>query len=113
MALIIGTALAFAFLDWPWPLFVIVPLAAIEAFEIMVFLKWRKVGSITGAEAMVGASGEALTDCVPVGQVKVQGQIWKGRCRDGVSAGDAVTVVAIDGLTLEVVASARVDTDGR
>jgi membrane protein implicated in regulation of membrane protease activity len=113
MALLIGTALAFAFLEWPWRLLVIVPLAAIEAFEIMVFLKWRKVRSITGAEAMVGASGRALTDCLPVGQVKVQGRIWKARCTGGVRAGESVIVEGIDGLTLEVAASARTETGGR
>lgn len=113
MSLLIGTALAFAFLEWPWRLLVIVPLAALEAFEVMVFLKWRKVRSITGAEAMIGSSGKALTDCQPDGQVKVQGQIWKGRCPGGVRAGDEVTVVAIEGLTLELVASARAGTSGR
>lgn len=113
MSLLIGTALAFAFLEWPWRLLVIIPLAGLEVFEVLVFLRWRKVRSITGAEAMIGTPGKALTDCIPEGQVKVQGRIWKGRCPGGVRAGEDVTVVAVDGLTLEVVASARTETSAR
>lgn len=102
MIFAIGTALAFAFLDMPWKLLVLIPLALIEAADIALWLRWRKVRSITGAESVVGERGVALTDCRPAGQVKVRGQIWKAHCPDGVAAREHVVVTAVDGLRLEV-----------
>ena len=102
MGLIIGTILAFIFLDWPWRVVVIGLLALYEGFEILLWLKWRKKRSITGAEALVGTVGKALSDVRPEGQVRVRGQIWQARCIDGVSAGDDVVVDRVDGLRLEV-----------
>ena len=55
-----------------------------------------------GAEALVDAEGVALTDCRPSGRVRVRGESWLAVCREGVDAGDAVVVLAISGLTLEV-----------
>jgi membrane protein implicated in regulation of membrane protease activity len=102
MSLIIGSILAFTFLEWPWRGLVIVALACVEAIEIWLWLKLRKVPSSTGAEALVGAHGRAVSDCEPEGMVRVKGQLWRAHCRDGVRAGDHVTVVGVDGLVLEV-----------
>jgi membrane-bound serine protease (ClpP class) len=55
-----------------------------------------------GAEALVDAEGVALSDCRPTGRVRVRGESWRAFCREGVDAGDAVVVLAISGLTLEV-----------
>jgi membrane-bound serine protease (ClpP class) len=102
MLLVIGLVLSLIFLKWPWPLIVIVPLAALEAFEIMLWARWRRVRAATGAEAMIGSRGVALTDCRPEGQVRVGGRIWKAKARDGVSAGEQVVVEAVDDLSLSV-----------
>ena len=103
MGLVIGTFLSFMFLDPPWRYLVLIPLAAWEAFEIWIWLRWRKVRSITGAEAIVGATGRALTDCRPDGQVRVRGQIWRAHCSEGVDAGTDVVVSSFEGLRLTVV----------
>jgi membrane-bound serine protease (ClpP class) len=102
MGLVIGTILSFMFLDPPWRYAVLVPLAAWEAFEIWIWLKWRRVRSITGSEAIVGATGRALTNCDPIGQVRVKGQIWQATCPEGVEAGDDVVVTSHRGLKLTV-----------
>jgi membrane-bound ClpP family serine protease len=102
MGLVIGTILSFMFLDPPWRYLVLIPLAAWEAFEIWIWLRWRRVRSITGAEAIVGATGRALTDCRPDGQVRVKGQIWRAHCADGVDAGEDVVVGSFEGLRLTV-----------
>jgi membrane protein implicated in regulation of membrane protease activity len=34
--------------------------------------------------------------------VRVRGEIWQARCEDGAEAGDALEVVAVEGLTLVV-----------
>jgi membrane-bound ClpP family serine protease len=102
MSFAIGTALAFIFLDPPWRWIVIAALAAIEAFEILLWLRLRRLRAMTGAEAMLGSTGRALTDCEPEGQVRVRGQIWKATCAEGARAGDDVIVTAVSGLRLEV-----------
>lgn len=102
MSLIVGAVLAFWFLDPPWQYLVLIPLALWEALEVYLILKWRGVPSVTGPEAMVGRRGEAVTVCRPDGQVRVRGEIWRARCRDGVDAGDEVEVAAVEGLLLHV-----------
>lgn len=98
----IGIILALVFLEWPLKGIVIGVLALFEIVEISIFLKWRRTRSMTGAEGMIGASGVAIDDCTPDGQVRVKGGIWKARCDAGARAGQAVTVTAVDGLVLEV-----------
>ncbi|HYZ19458.1 MAG TPA: NfeD family protein [Gaiellaceae bacterium] len=56
-----------------------------------------------GAEALPGATGVAVTDCRPRGQVRVAGELWRAVCAEGVSAGEDVVVEHVDGdLTLLV-----------
>jgi membrane-bound ClpP family serine protease len=62
----------------------------------------RRLRPRVGAEALVDAAGVALTDCRPSGRVRVRGESWRAHCRDGVDQGDAVIVLAVSGLTLEV-----------
>lgn len=59
----------------------------------------------TGAEELVGASGEARSTIDPVGRVWLEGTLWSARLADGsgpARPGDRVMVEAIDGLTLVV-----------
>jgi membrane-bound serine protease (ClpP class) len=59
----------------------------------------------TGAEELVGSSGEARSTIDPTGQVWAQGTIWGARLADAADAvrlGDKVTIEAVDGLTLVV-----------
>jgi membrane protein implicated in regulation of membrane protease activity len=55
-----------------------------------------------GAEALVGRRAVVAADCMPEGQVRVAGELWRARCRAGASVGDEVVVHEIDGLTLVV-----------
>lgn len=102
MAFIIGTTLALLFLDGWLRVAVIAGVVAIEIFEIFVWLRWRKVRATTGAEGMLGATGVALSDLQPDGQVKVRGRIWKATATEGLAAGDEVVVRAVSGLELTV-----------
>ncbi|MDQ3646520.1 MAG: hypothetical protein M3345_06230 [Actinomycetota bacterium] len=99
---IIGIAIAILFLDWPWRGVLIVALALFEAFEIYLWLRWRKRRSVTGAEGIVGHRGTALSDCAPEGQVRVKGQIWRARSEQDVAAGEEVVVTDVDGIRLLV-----------
>ena len=60
----------------------------------------------TGAEALVGRVGELRSAPAPVGQVFVDGALWRARpCwddGDALHAGDPVVVERVQGLTLSV-----------
>ncbi|MDQ3753074.1 MAG: NfeD family protein [Actinomycetota bacterium] len=102
MIFVIGTLLSFAFLDAPWKYLTLIPLALLEIADVFMWLRWRKVRSITGAEGLEGSHGIALTDCRPDGQVRLRGQVWKAQCAEGAGRGDDVIVRGLEGLCLQV-----------
>jgi membrane-bound serine protease (ClpP class) len=66
--------------------------------------KARQAKRLTGPQAMLGQSAVTMTPVLPtgelpIGQVEVRGEIWKAA---PIPAGTAVTVRAVDGLTLTV-----------
>ena len=67
-------------------------------------LRAQRQPAATGAEAMVGESGHALTAIGPdaQGQVTVHGEIWRATSDELMQAGDRVRVTAVNGLTLTV-----------
>ncbi len=84
--------------------------AAIGAVGVAagLYIRWiagpmRRRQVKTGPESLIGATGVALTDLSPVGEVRVEGIVWRARCMSGsIKAGEGVRVVMIDGLTLVV-----------
>ena len=98
----VGIILAVIFLDGWWRIAAIGALLVFEVIEISIWLRWRKRRSITGAETMVGEKGLAVTDCRPVGQVRLKGQLWSATCPRGVGSGETVVVIAVRGVRLEV-----------
>jgi membrane-bound serine protease (ClpP class) len=65
----------------------------------------------TGWEELVGLTGTVRVAPAPLGQVYVQGALWRARAADGdgapLSVGDRVRVESVDGLTLTVRRSDR------
>lgn len=55
-----------------------------------------------GAETLIGATGVAISDCRPDGQVKLDGAIWEARCEAGAGRGQSVRVIARSDLVLDV-----------
>ena|SRR5687767_14646446 len=102
MSFIIGTALALVFLDGWVRILAIAVVAGIEIFEILIWLRWRKVRATTGAEGIVGMTGRVLSDLAPTGQVSVKGQIWKATSAEELRTGEDVVVDGIQGLELRV-----------
>jgi membrane-bound serine protease (ClpP class) len=67
---------------------------------IVPSLRRRKM---TGAEGMVGLTGEVTQVLTPKGVVRIMGEYWKARSIEGeIGEGDEVEVTAIKGLELEV-----------
>jgi len=56
----------------------------------------------TGAEGMIGETGEAATDIDGKGKVQVVGELWDARCDRPVRKGEPVTVKDVRGMTLIV-----------
>jgi membrane-bound serine protease (ClpP class) len=72
--------------------------------------KARQAKRLTGPQAMVGQSAITMTPVLPtgelpIGQVEVRGEIWKAALPPNaapIPAGTAVTVRAVNNLTLTV-----------
>jgi membrane-bound serine protease (ClpP class) len=103
MVLIVSVVLSF-FLPWPWNGVLISAGIVGEVGEIVwgrrLAKRWRPK---TGPEAMVGKSAEVVESCHPAGHVRVDGELWEATCAAGADVGDAVTITAIEKLTLVVV----------
>ena len=86
-----------------WGIAAIVVGMAIELGEagFWIRLSQRRRPEI-GVEALVGASGVAVSECRPRGRVRVRGEHWQAVCDEGADAGDAVVVEGVTGLTLLV-----------
>jgi membrane-bound ClpP family serine protease len=103
MLLVGALLLALFVLPTPWSVVLVVAAAAVEVAETAFWIRYsRRRRARVGPEALIGARGEAVTDCRPEGQVRLSGELWQARCDAGVEAGASVRVVAREGLTLVV-----------
>jgi membrane protein implicated in regulation of membrane protease activity len=102
--LLLGAILLAVFvLPDQWRLPVVLVAAVIEVAETLFWLWYSKRRRVQmGPETLVGTVGRVVTPCVPLGQIRIQGELWRARCAGGAAAGEEVRVVALDGLTLEV-----------
>jgi membrane-bound serine protease (ClpP class) len=107
-AFVIGSIILFdadvAGFDIAWQLIAGVALTSAAFFFGIIGLavKARQRAVVTGAEEMLGASGEALEKFDNIGRVRVHSEEWQARTRAAVKRGERVKVVGRDGLTLIV-----------
>jgi membrane-bound serine protease (ClpP class) len=100
---LIALILAIFVLPSPWGIVAVVGAIVLDLIEVGVGLWWnRRRKATVGVELLIGLTGVAIGELRPVGQVKVNGEIWSANCEDGCDAGAAVVVRAIDELTLSV-----------
>jgi membrane-bound serine protease (ClpP class) len=80
-------------------------LAALCVVAVRAGIRVRRMPVYGGAYRVVGARGVVTEALDPEGQVRVRGETWTAVARDvlPIAVGTAVTVVAVRGLTLEVV----------
>jgi membrane-bound serine protease (ClpP class) len=64
--------------------------------------KARRRPVVSGAQRMIGASGEVIECAGQEGWAEVEGERWKVRATAPLSTGERVRVTRVDGLTLEV-----------
>jgi membrane-bound serine protease (ClpP class) len=103
MLLVLAILLAILVLEEPWTWVVVLGGAAFELGEAALLIWWSKRRkAVVGAETLIGRTAVVAADCMPVGQVKIGGELWQARCGPGAEIGDEVVVTALDGLTLVV-----------
>jgi membrane protein implicated in regulation of membrane protease activity len=102
--LLLGAILLAVFvLPEPWDLPVVLLAAVVEIGETAFWLWYtRRRRAQMGPETLIGATARVVTPCLPMGQVRVQGELWRARCEAGADAGEEVRILALDGLTLVV-----------
>ncbi|HEX6116810.1 MAG TPA: NfeD family protein [Solirubrobacterales bacterium] len=95
-------------LEVPIPIIVVLVVAIVVVgvlFGRKVWLAQRQQQVLTGWEELIGAEGDVRVALAPVGQVFVQGALWRARVADQdqqVPVGARVRVGDVDGLTLLV-----------
>ena len=89
-----------------WPAIVVILLGTILFMVrgMASMVRSRFSTATIGRESMIGEGAEATTLINPEGMVRLRGALWRARVNRAtpIAAGDAVRVVAIDGLVLEV-----------
>jgi membrane-bound serine protease (ClpP class) len=88
-----------------WVVLVVVAFAALFfGFGLTTVVRARFSTQTIGRDHLIGRRGTAETDVAPDGIVLVDGARWGARATraSGIGPGDAVTVVAVDGVMLEV-----------
>jgi membrane-bound serine protease (ClpP class) len=95
--------LAVFVLPHPWGVVAVGVAIVAEAVETAFWIRLlRRVPVTAGPETLLGADARVTRACRPIGEVRVNGELWRARCRDGADAGQRVRVEARDGLTLVV-----------
>jgi len=96
------------FLPSPWNLAGALVSLILFAIEVLYWQRRMQAHKVqTGVENLVGAGGEVTAPLAPVGQIRVHGELWEARSNRTVPAGQAVRVVAVHGLTLDVEADSE------
>lgn len=93
-------------LPTPWNVIgfiVVLPIWVLELLAWNRTVKHRR--KAVGAQTLIGKDAVVSTPCRPVGQVRLNGEIWEARCDAGASPGDRVRVIDRNGLTLVVEAA--------
>lgn len=87
-----------------WPLIAGVAVASAAFFIGVVYLalKARRRQVVSGAEELVGATGEALEEFTDMGRVRVHSEEWQARTHLLLKRGQKIRVIGRDGLLLTV-----------
>ena len=103
MVLALSILLAVFVLEEPWTWIAVAFGASFELAESGLLIWWSKRRrAAVGAETLVGRRAVVSVDCMPEGQVKVAGEIWRAHCDAGAGVGSPVVVREVRGLTLVV-----------
>ena len=87
----------------PWNVVAFLVLLPIWVLELFAWIRTtRRHKKAVGAETRIGREAVVSEPCRPVGQVRLDGEIWEARCEAGASTGDRVRITGRQRLTLIV-----------
>jgi membrane-bound serine protease (ClpP class) len=87
----------------PWNLIAFILMLPVWVLELVFWSRTvRGRRRAVGTETMIGRHALVISPCHPLGQVRLDGEIWQARCDGGAESGDTVRVTALDRLTLVV-----------
>jgi membrane-bound serine protease (ClpP class) len=90
----------------PWGLVAALAVGAVGLFEVVYWHRRVRSRQVqTGAEVLVGATGEVTEALMPLGQIRLLGELWQARSSSELPRGTPVRVVALNGLIVEVEAT--------
>ena len=77
--------------------------ATFFAFVVYKVAETKMLKAKTGAEALIGAEGIAVTDLDPNGEVRVLGEYWRAKTAEkAIKKGERIVVINKEGLVLIV-----------
>jgi membrane-bound serine protease (ClpP class) len=98
-----GSPLDVVSLSWQVILASVLVTSAFFLFAIGMGIRAQRRKPQTGAQGIVGETGEALTELNPDGRIKVHGEIWNATSLDGtIHKGTAVIVAEVENLRLKI-----------
>jgi membrane-bound serine protease (ClpP class) len=101
--LIIVAIVLLLVLPSPWSLVAFIVLTVLWIGELFAWnATVKKRRRVVGAQTLIGREAVVSTACRPVGQVRLDGEIWAARCDEGADVGDRVRIVGREQLTLSV-----------
>ena len=87
---------------WGTAIGLALPFSIITVMLVSLAIRARRNKVQTGAEAMIGSMGSAVTELSPEGKILVRGEYWNAVAVEPVPAGAHVRVTAIHNLKLTV-----------
>ena len=95
--------LLFIVLPSPWDVIGGLTSLALGILEVTYWQRRMRRGKAqTGAEQLIGATGEVSERLAPSGHVRILGELWEARSSSELPPGSRVRVVAVNGLVLDV-----------
>jgi membrane-bound serine protease (ClpP class) len=87
----------------PWNLIAFLVLLPVWVLELFGWNRTTKrYRKSVGADTLIGREAVVSVPCRPVGQVRLDGEIWEARCEAGAGIGERVRVTGRKRLTLIV-----------
>jgi len=109
VAMLLGSLMLFRtsvdpWLRISWGVIAVMVGASVLFFTTVITLAVRSQlrKPVTGAEGLIGETGDAMEDFTGEGKVFVSGEWWTARCGSPLKKGDKVTVLGREGMTLLV-----------
>ena len=102
-------------LGWPFLIATMLALGLIVAMLTRLGVQAQQTRPVTGPSGMIDSPGRAVGS-IPAGgagRIETHGEIWSAVSDDAINAGDAVRVVAVEGMTVRVARTGgRLDVSG-